>query len=49
MFNLHAKKIYTKYDKISVFEKNPRDNYHRQRKHWVKLNGISLLFSKITP
>ena len=32
MFKLPAKKIYTKYDKICVFEKNPHENYHREKK-----------------
>ena len=31
MFKLHAKKIYTKYDKICVFEKNPQKNDHTEK------------------
>ena len=29
---MHAKNIYTKYDKICIFEKNPHKNYHREKK-----------------
>ena len=32
MFKLHTKKIYTKYDKICVFEKSPHENYHGEKK-----------------
>ena len=32
IFKLHAKKIYTNYDKIHVCEKNPNKNYHREKK-----------------
>ena len=33
MFKLYAKKIYTKYDKICLFEKNPHKDYHRKEKY----------------
>ena len=33
---LHNKKIYTKYDKICVFEKSPHENYLRKKKSWVE-------------
>ena len=49
MFRLHTKKIYTKYDKICVFEKIPHENYHREKKSWVEWSGISLLLSKSMP
>ena len=32
MFKLHTKKIYTKYDKIYVFEKSPHERYHAENK-----------------
>ena len=32
MFKLHANKIYTKCDKIGVFEKNSPENYNREKK-----------------
>ena len=32
MFKLHTKKIYNKYDKISISEKNPYENYHGEKK-----------------
>ena len=32
MFKLHTKKIYTKYDKVFVFEKSPHENYHGEKK-----------------
>ena len=32
MFKLHTKKIYTKYDKICVFEKSSHENYHGGKK-----------------
>ena len=32
MFKLHSKKVYTKSDKICIFEKNPQENYHREKK-----------------
>ena len=35
-FKLYAKKIWTKYDKICVFEKNPHENNHREKKSWVE-------------
>ena len=31
MFKLRAKESYTKYAKICVFEKNPHQNYHREK------------------
>ena len=46
MFKLHTKKIYTKYDKICVFEKSPHENYHGGKKSWAEWSGISLLFSE---
>ena len=46
---LHNKKIYTKYDKICVFEKSPHENYLRKKKSWVEWSCISLLFSKSIP
>ena len=46
MFKLHTRKIYTKYDKICVFEKSPHENYHGGKKSWAEWSGISLLFSK---
>ena len=49
MFKLHTKKIYTKYDKICVFEKSPHENYHGEKKSWAEWSGISLLFSKSMP
>ena len=49
MFKVHAKKIYTKYDKICVFEKIPHENYHGEKKSWAEWSGISLLFSKSMP
>ena len=33
---IHAKKIYTKYDKIFIFEKNPHKNYHCEKKSRVE-------------
>ena len=32
MLKFHNKKIYTKYDKICVFEKSPHENYPRENK-----------------
>ena len=32
MFKLLTKKIYTKYDKICIFEKSPHKNYHGEKK-----------------
>ena len=32
MFKLNAKKIYNKHDKICIFEKNPHENCHREKK-----------------
>ena len=32
MFKHYAKNIYTKYDSICVIEKNPHENYHREKK-----------------
>ena len=29
---IHAKKIYTKYEKTCVLEKNPHENYYREKK-----------------
>ena len=49
MFKLHTKKIYTKYDKVFVFEKSPHENYHGEKKSWAEWSGISLLFSKSMP
>ena len=49
MFNLHTKKIYSKYDKICVFEKCPHENYHGEKKSWAEWPEISLLFSKSMP
>ena len=49
MFKLHTKKIYTKYDKVFVFEKSPHENYHGEKKSWAEWSGISLLFSKNIP
>ena len=46
MFNLHTKKIYSKYDKICVFEKCPHENYHGEKKSWAEWPGIFLLFSR---
>ena len=31
MFELNTKKIYTKYDKICIFEKSPHKNYHGEK------------------
>ena len=45
IFKLHARKVYTKYEKICVSE-NPLENYPRKKKSWVKLSKISLLFQK---
>ena len=47
--DFNYKKIYTKYDKICVFEKNPHENYHRENKSQVEWSRISLLFSKSMP
>ena len=33
IFLLHVKKIYTKYDKICICEKNPHENYYREKKY----------------
>ena len=41
--------MYTKYDKICVFEKNPHENYHCQNKSRVEWSRISRLFSKSMP
>ena len=49
MFKLHTKKIYTKYDKIYVFEKSPHERYHAENKSWAEWSGISLLISKSMP
>ena len=49
MFKLYDKEIYTKYDKIYVFEKNPHVNYHREKNFWVEWSGSSLLFNKTCP
>ena len=49
MFKLHTKKIYTKYDKVFIFEKSPHENYHGEKKSWAEWSGISLLFSKSMP
>ena len=49
MFKLRAKKIYTKYDKICIFEKNQHLNNHRGKKFGVEWSGISPLFSKSMP
>ena len=49
IFKLHTKKIYTKYDKIWVFEKSPHENYHGEKKSWAEWSGISLVFSKSMP
>ena len=46
---LRAKKIYTKYDKICIFEKNQHLNNHRGKKSGVEWAGISPLFSKSMP
>ena len=32
MTKLHAKKIYTKYDKICLFQINPHENYNCEKK-----------------
>ena len=49
MFKLHTKKIYTKYDKIYIFEKSRLENYHGEKKSWAEWSGISLVFSKSMP
>ena len=49
MFRLHAKKIFSKYDKICVFEKNLHKNYNREKKSRAEWTGISVLFSKSMP
>ena len=36
MFKRQAKKIYSKYNRICVFEKNPPENYHREKKYRVE-------------
>ena len=46
---LHNKKIYTKYNKICVFQKGPHENYPREQKAWVEWSLISLLFRKSIP
>ena len=32
MFKFDTKKIYTKHDKICIFEKNLQENYYREKK-----------------
>ena len=46
VFKRNANKIYTKYDKICLFEKHPHENDNRAKKSRVEWSGISLLFSK---
>ena len=46
MFNLHTKKIYSKYDKICVFEKCPHENYHGEKKSWAEWPEISVIQQK---
>ena len=49
MIKLHNKKIYTKYDKICIFEKSPHENYHGEKKSLAEWSWISPLFSKNMP
>ena len=42
MLILHAKKIYTGYDKICTFEKNPHEIYFYEKKSRAEWSGISV-------
>ena len=48
MFKFHTKQIYTKYDKIYVFEKSSHKNYHGEKKSRAKWSGI-LCYAKACP
>ena len=48
MFKFHNKKIYTKYDKICIFEKSPHENCHCEKKTWAEWSGISVIQQKHT-
>ena len=49
MFKLRAKKIYTKYDKICIFEKNQHLNNHRGKKSGVECLGFLRYSAKACP